>query len=94
MKNTTLKALIVDDEPYARGELAEMLLPYTNVELVGDAGNLTDAIALIEQYHPDVVFLDIEMNGENGFELLDKTEYEFKTVFVTAYNQYAIEHLK
>lgn len=90
MKNTRLKALIVDDEPYARGELAEMLIPHANVELVGDAGNLTDAISLIEHHHPDVVFLDIEMNGENGFELLDKTEYEFKTVFVTAYNQYAI----
>ena len=90
MKIHTLRALIIDDEPDARAELAEMLKPHTNVELVGDASNISDALELIEQHRPDVVFLDIEMNGENGFELLDRTEYEFKTVFVTAFNQYAI----
>lgn len=90
MKSNTLHAIIVDDEPDARAELAELLKPHANVELAGDAANLTDALLLIEQHRPDVVFLDIEMNGENGFELLDRSEYEFKTVFVTAFNQYAI----
>jgi two-component system LytT family response regulator len=90
MKHNNLRAIIVDDEPDARTELAELLKPYYNVELAGDAANLSDALLLIEQHRPDVVFLDIEMNGENGFELLDRSEYEFKTVFVTAFNQYAI----
>ncbi len=85
-----LKAIIVDDEPYARAELAELLAPHGQVELTGEAGSLTEAVELIEENKPDVVFLDIEMNGENGFELLNLCDIEFKTVFVTAYNQYAI----
>lgn len=87
---TKLKAIIVDDEPYARAELAELLVSYNRVELIGEAGSLTEAVEMIETNKPDVVFLDIEMNGENGFELLNLCDIEFKTVFVTAYNQYAI----
>ena len=85
-----LKTILVDDEPYARTELFELLQPHSHVEVVGEASNLTEAIALIETQRPDVVFLDIEMNGESGFELLNQSDIEFKTVFVTAYNQYAI----
>lgn len=90
MKHDKLKAVIIDDEPYARAELLDLLKPHAIVEIGGEAGNIEDAVQLIESYHPDVVFLDIEMNGENGFELLNKSSSEFKTVFVTAYNQFAI----
>ena len=85
-----LRAVIIDDEPYARTELAEMLLHHKEVELCGDADNLDAAVKLIEEERPQVVFLDIEMNGESGFELLNRCDCDFKTVFVTAYNQYAI----
>lgn len=90
MKQQSLRAILVDDEPMAREEFKEMLLPHKNVELIGEAASVDEAVELIENETPDIVFLDIEMNGQNGFDLLNKCGADFKTVFVTAYNQYAI----
>ena len=88
-----LKAIIVDDEDLARKNLGMLLKEYCpNVELVGDAGNITDAKKLIETVSPDVVFLDIRMpSGSEGFDLLDSLEKrDFLVVFVTAFKDYAL----
>jgi two-component system response regulator LytT len=89
-----LKALVVDDEQLAREELCFLLAQVTGVEVVGQAGNGIEAIGLIEDLSPDVIFLDVQMPGMNGFEVARQTlgrESAAEIVFVTAYDQYAIE---
>jgi two-component system LytT family response regulator len=86
-----LKSLIVDDERLARMELRSLLVDFKEIEVVGEAENNIQAIRIIEAKMPDVVFLDIQMAGETGFDLLEKlSAVEFKTVFVTAFDAYAL----
>lgn len=88
-----LKALIVDDEDLARKNLAMLLEEYCpTIEVIGDAGNVTDAKTLIESSSPDVVFLDIRMpSGSEGFDLLEQIENrDFLVIFVTAFKDYAL----
>ncbi len=86
-----LKALIVDDERLARRELRSLLqAAHAAVEIVGEAENIEQATRLIEDEKPNVVFLDIQLSGETGFDLLDQTKARFKTIFVTAFDHYAI----
>lgn len=89
-----LRALIVDDEPLAREELAFLLEQLGGVEVVGQAADGVQAIGLHEDLEPDLVFLDVQMPGVGGFEVarrlvLGKTPPE--VVFVTAYDQYALD---
>ena len=89
----SLKAIIVDDEELARKNLGMMLKEYCPaVEVIDEAGNITDAQSKIEALNPDVVFLDIRMpSGSEGFELLEKIENRnFLVVFVTAFKDYAL----
>jgi two-component system response regulator LytT len=89
-----LKALVVDDEQLAREELSFLLAQVEGVEVVGQAGNGIEAIGLIEDLSPDVIFLDVQMPGMNGFEVARQMlgrESAAEIVFVTAYDQYAIE---
>jgi two-component system response regulator LytT len=90
----TLRALLVDDERLARDELAYLLDRAGDVDVVGQAGNGIEAIGLVEDLDPDVVFLDVQMPGMNGFEvarrLLERGEPP-QVVFVTAYDQHALE---
>lgn len=85
-----LKAAIVDDERLARNKLRKMLAEFPNVEIVGEADGVDSAIEVIEKSAPDVVFLDVQMIGASGFDLLEKVEADFQTIFVTAYDEYAI----
>jgi two-component system LytT family response regulator len=85
-----IKAIIIDDEWLIRSEINRLLSKYPEIDVVGEAVHLSDAIELIEQFNPDVIFLDIELSGEIGFDLLDKTELNCEIIFVTAYNQYAV----
>lgn len=88
-----LKALVVDDEDLARKNLTMLLHEYCDdVDVVGDAGNITTAKEKIEELKPDVVFLDIRMpSGSEGFDLLDSIEdRNFFVVFVTAFKDYAL----
>lgn len=85
-----LKALIVDDERLARRELRSLLEEHSAINIVGEAETLAQARQIIESENPDVVFLDIQLSGETGFDLLEKTNSDFKTVFVTAFDAYAI----
>jgi len=85
-----LNVIIVDDERPARKELFFLLKDKTEITVVGEADNIQDAISLIRDKKPDLVFLDIQLAGENGFDLLQKVEVNFKVIFVTAYEEFAI----
>jgi len=85
-----LKALIVDDERLARKDLISLLKPYDQVTVVGEADSVPAAVKAIHRLNPDVVFLDIQMPGDSGFDLLDKVDLEAHIIFVTAYDEYAI----
>jgi two-component system response regulator LytT len=89
-----LRALVVDDEQLAREELSYLLAQVGGVSVVGEATNGIEAIGLIEDLTPDVVFLDVQMPGMNGFEVARQAisrQAAAEIVFVTAYDQYAIE---
>lgn len=86
-----MKALIIDDSRLARSELRRLLQQHPEVDIVGEAQNAEEAQALIEKSQPDLLFLDIQMPGRNGFELLEQLEILPKVIFTTAYDEYAIK---
>ncbi|WP_047548127.1 LytR/AlgR family response regulator transcription factor [Psychroserpens sp. Hel_I_66] len=90
-----LKSIIVEDEETSRKILKNYLNKYCpNVDVLGEAANIEEALVLIRNNELDLVFLDVEMPYGNAFDLLDKVgDVNFETVFVTAYNHYAIEAL-
>jgi two-component system, LytTR family, response regulator len=85
-----LKAVIVDDERLARNALRRLLTAHAEVDIVGEASNPDDAIRAIQKAPPDVLFLDVEMPGGSGFELLEKLEEIPAVIFTTAYDEYAV----
>jgi two-component system LytT family response regulator len=87
-----MKTLIVDDERLARIELRRLLQPYPKLEIVGEAANADEALELIDELEPELLFLDIQMPGRNGFELLAALKGSAPDViFTTAYDEYAIK---
>jgi two-component system, LytTR family, response regulator len=84
------QAILVDDERLARKELRSMLAEQPDIEVIGEAENVEQAVALIAARQPQVVFLDIQMPGESGFALLEKVKADFKVIFVTAFDAYAL----
>ena len=86
-----MTALIVDDERLARVELRRLLEKHPEVEVIGEARDADEAIAIMEQKQPDLLFLDIQMPGRTGFELLEQLESVPSVIFTTAYDQYAIK---
>ena len=90
-----LQAIIIEDEANSREILRNYLAKYCNeVKLLGEASNIKEGLDLIQKSNPDLVFLDVEMPFGNAFDLLDKIpDRTFETVFVTAYNQYAMDAL-
>ncbi len=88
---TSIKAVIVEDSRLARNELKELLKTYDNVELLGEAANVDEGIALIRTTRPNLLFLDINMPEKDGFELLEQLDDVPITVFTTAYDEYAIK---
>lgn len=85
-----LRVAVVDDERLARQALRALLAAHPGVEVVGEASRLDEAAALVRRERPDVVFLDIQLRGETGFDLLARVERTFHTVFVTAFDAYAV----
>src|ERR1039457_1594935 len=85
-----MKALIVDDERLGRAELRRLLEPHPEVEIVGEARDADEALAQIEQLQPDLLFLDIQMPGRSGFELLEQLDRVPLVIFTTAYDEYAL----
>ena len=95
MSQQKIKTLIVDDEPLARSGLRLRLEKFDDVEVVAECQNGLDAVSMISQHRPDLVFLDIQMPGLNGFQVINKLK-ELKQpipmiIFVTAYDSYAIK---
>ena len=95
-ETATISALVVDDEPLARAELTFLLRAHPDVQVLAEAGNGVEALQLIKQMQPDLVFLDVAMPGQNGLELvrqlLDK-KFKLKVphvIFATAFDQYAV----
>ncbi|MDU0354858.1 LytTR family DNA-binding domain-containing protein [Paraglaciecola aquimarina] len=90
-----IKTLIVDDEPLARKGLAIRLAEYSNIEIIGECKNGLEALDNIPTLNPDLVFLDIQMPGLNGFQVLSKLREQAHSlpliVFVTAFDSYAIK---
>ncbi len=85
-----MKALIIDDERLARRELISLLAAHNEIEVIGEAVNTDDAYDKIQKLNPDVLFLDIQMPGKNGFELLEMLDSVPQVIFVTAFDEYAI----
>ncbi|MCS6244965.1 MAG: response regulator transcription factor [Opitutus sp.] len=86
-----MKALLIDDERLARAELRTLLAAFPDIEIAGEAANATEALKLIPKLAPDLLFLDIEMPGRTGFDLLDALPGPHPhIVFVTAYNEFAL----
>ncbi|MBN2166470.1 MAG: response regulator transcription factor [Marinilabiliaceae bacterium] len=91
-----IKAVIIDDEPELR-EVNRRLLKdnFPEIEVVGEAGSVNDAVELISKTNPKIVLLDIEIEGGTGFNVLQKIDNkDFKTIFITAFNQFAIKAIK
>lgn len=89
--NPKIKALIVDDEPLARTALATLLAEHGQVEIIGMVGGVKEARALMALQTPDVLFLDMEMPGGSGFELEPFIPVSTRTIFVTAFTDYALK---
>lgn len=85
-----MKAIIIDDERLARQELKNLLAAHKEIEVVAECANAEEAKAKIAEISPDVIFLDIQMPGKTGLELLEEISALPEVVFVTAYDEYAI----
>src|ERR1017187_136549 len=86
-----MKALVIDDERLARLELRRLLGAHPEVEITGEARGGEEALALIPKLVPDVIFLDIQMPGMSGFDLLERLEDLPQVIFTTAYDEYALK---
>ncbi|MEJ5261272.1 MAG: response regulator [Ignavibacterium sp.] len=86
-----MKALIIDDERLARTELRRLLEPYKEIVIVGEAVNADEAIEKITQLSPELIFLDIQMPGKSGFDMLEELDKVPKVIFTTAYDEYALK---
>ena len=86
-----MKALIIDDERLARLELQRLLAAHPEVEIVGEARDGEEALALVTQLSPELLFLDIQMPGMTGFEFLERLDDVPQVIFTTAYDAYAIQ---
>lgn len=85
-----MKAIVVEDSRLAREGLLKMLQAYPELNVIGAADHPSNALLLIQEHQPDIIFLDIHMPGESGFDLLEKLDYSPKIIFTTAYSEYAI----
>lgn len=90
MADNKYKALVVDDERLARKDLTSMLNELEQVEVIGEAQDVPSALKAIEELKPDIVFLDIQMPGQTGFDLVEQVDFPGKVIFVTAYDEFAL----
>lgn len=86
-----MRALIIDDERLARKELQKLLEEFKEIEIVGEAANADEAYEMIQSLQPDLLFLDIQMPGKTGFELLEMLDSSPSVIFTTAYDEYALK---
>lgn len=86
-----LKAIIVDDERLSRVNLRRLLAPHHEIEIVAEAHSCNSAVEAIFQFNPEIIFLDIQLKGESGLDLLKITGRRVKIVFVTALEDYMLQ---
>src|SRR6187431_3390161 len=86
-----IKAIIIDDERLARNELRKLLMDFPEIEVVAEASNAGEGVEKIENINPDLVFLDIQMPGKTGFDMLSELDKAPHVIFTTAYDEYALK---
>lgn len=86
-----MRAIIIDDERLARAELRKLLQEFPEVEVVDEASNAEEGVQKIESHNPDLIFLDIQMPGRTGFEMLQELDHSPTVIFTTAYDDYALK---
>jgi two-component system LytT family response regulator len=86
-----MRALIVDDERLARKELMKLLEDHPSIEIIGEAVNADEAFEMVNNLNPELLFLDIQMPGRSGFELLEMLDAAPLVVFTTAYDEFALK---
>ncbi len=87
-----MKALLVDDERLARNELRRLLAAHADIEIVGEAVDVPDALAKVGVLKPELIFLDVQMPGADGFSLLEQLEPPLpQVIFTTAYDEFAVK---
>lgn len=97
MKKRKYSTFIIDDEPDARSLLSDLMAEFPDFEITANASSVDQALPLILKHHPDLLFLDIQMPGRSGFDLVQELrslEVYTPVIFVTAYNQFAIQAIK
>ena len=85
------RALIIDDEPLARMVVKEYLQNFDQIEVMQECNDGFEGLKAIQQYQPDLVFLDVQMPKINGFEMLELVEQKPAVIFTTAFDEYAIK---
>ena len=85
------KVVIIDDERLARNELKKLLADFSEVEIIGEAANAKEGIEKIDELNPDLVFLDIQMPGKTGFDMLMEVDRAPHVIFTTAYDEFALK---
>jgi two-component system LytT family response regulator len=91
MSNNLIKAIIVDDERLARNELKKLLEQHPEIQIVEEASNVDEAVEKIDLLRPELIFLDIQMPGKTGFDLLAELEKAPRVIFTTAYDEFALK---
>src|SRR3954463_367197 len=86
-----IKAIIIDDERLARNELKKLLADFPEIEIVAEGANANEGLEKIETINPDLVFLDIQMPGKTGFDMLAELDKAPHVIFTTAYDEYALK---
>lgn len=90
MTNNPTKVILIDDEPLARGIVKEYLQAHPQLQIVAECGDGFEGVKAIQQWQPDLIFLDIQMPKINGFEMLELIEQPPSVIFTTAFDEYAI----
>jgi two-component system, LytTR family, response regulator len=86
-----IRAIIIDDERLARNELRKLLIDFPEIEVVAEGANANEGLEKIESINPDLVFLDIQMPGKTGFDMLAELDKAPHVIFTTAYDEYALK---
>lgn len=87
----SVRTLIIDDERLARNELKKLLQEFGEIEIIDEAANVQEGLEKIELHNPDLIFLDIQMPGKTGFDLLEELDRAPKVIFTTAYDEFALK---
>jgi two-component system, LytTR family, response regulator len=86
-----IKTIIIDDERLARNELKKLLMDFPEIEVIAEAANASEGIEKIDSLNPDLIFLDIQMPGKTGFDMLAELDRSPSVIFTTAYDEYALK---